>query len=81
MTVENTVRPALRRLVCPDCQCESLKIKKLEGWERVIVFLSDRRKYGCKECGLWFRARDRRKFPRAEESSAVSGWAAGLPIQ
>jgi rubredoxin len=79
MNPQPAIRPAQRRLVCPDCQSESLKIKHLKGWERVMVFLSDRRKYGCKACGLWFRAKDRRRFPRPDES-VQSAWAAGLPF-
>ncbi len=78
MIPETVSRPALMRLTCPDCHSESLTIKRLRGWELVMVFLSDRRKYGCKACGLWFRARDRRRTPRPE-GSPQSAWAAGLP--
>jgi hypothetical protein len=74
---QNTPQPAQRRLVCPDCYSESLKIKRLKGWERLMVFLSDRRKYGCNDCGLWFRAADRRRIPR-EEDVLHSPWAASI---
>jgi uncharacterized protein YbaR (Trm112 family) len=77
MMPDNVPRPALCRLVCPDCHSESLKIKHLKGWERVMVLLSDKRKYFCKECGLGFRARDRRRIPRAE-NALDSPWAAAI---
>lgn len=78
MIPENVSRQAQSPLVCADCHSESLKIKHLKGWERLMVFLSDRRKYGCNDCGLWFRAKDRRRYPR-EENALESAWAAGLP--
>lgn len=77
MIAEIAPRLAQRRLVCPDCQSGSLKIRRLKGWERVMVFLSDRRKYGCNDCGLWFRARDRRSVPR-EADALESPWAASV---
>ena len=80
MIPENPLWPARRRLVCPDCHSESLRIKPLAGWERLIVLLCDLRKYGCNECGLWFRAKDRRRYPR-EECSSLSPWSIGLPVQ
>ena len=44
-----------------------------------MVFLTDRRKYGCKDCDLWFRTKDRRRYPREEEGILFdSAWAAGL---
>jgi len=43
-----------------------------------MVFLTDRRKYGCKDCDLWFRSRDRRRYPREEGALLDSGWAVGL---
>jgi hypothetical protein len=43
----------------------------------MMVFLSDRRKYGCNDCGLWFRATDRRRIPR-EEDILHSPWAASI---
>ena len=42
-----------------------------------MVFLSDRRKYGCNDCGLWFRATDRRRIPR-EQEALDSPWAASI---
>ena len=64
-------------LVCPDCHSESLKIKPLQGWERLIVFLSDLRKYGCNNCGLWYRARERRSI-QGDGNALGSPWAATL---
>ena len=40
-----------------------------------MVFVSDQRKYGCIDCGLRFRARDRRRIPR-EEDARYSPWSA-----
>jgi hypothetical protein len=80
MIPENPLWPARRRLVCPECRSESLRIKPLTGWERLIVFLTDLRKYGCNDCGVWFRAKDRRRYPR-EENAFVSPWAVGMPVQ
>src|ERR1019366_1909179 len=75
---ENASRPAECRLVCPDCHSESLNIKRLRGWERLMVFLTDRRKYRCKDCNLGFRAQDRRRYPRDEGALLQSAWAAHL---
>jgi len=77
ITTESPSWPARRRLLCPDCDSESLKVKPLKGWELLIVLLCDLRNYGCNDCGIWFRAKDRRRYPR-EENPLQSPWAAGL---
>jgi hypothetical protein len=42
-----------------------------------MVLLSDQRRYGCNDCGHWFRAKDRRRYPRAEDA-LHSSWVAGM---
>jgi hypothetical protein len=42
-------------------------IKKLEGVERFVVYITAKRKYRCRDCNHIFRAPDRRRKPREEE--------------
>jgi hypothetical protein len=50
--------------MCPQCRSERLKIKRMGGSERFVVFFTGQRKYRCQECGLGFRAPDRRAVSR-----------------
>jgi transposase-like protein len=63
--------------MCPRCFSQALKIKKRKGWERMMVFLTEKRKYYCIDCGKTFRAVDRRKTPR-EGDAIESARAIGL---
>lgn len=49
---------------CPQCRSSRLKIRQLEGLERIIVFVTKLRKYRCRDCDFSFRAPDRRQLPR-----------------
>ncbi len=63
--------------MCPRCYSQNLKIKMAKGWERIMVFLTDQRRYRCLECGKAFRAVDRRRTPR-EGAAIESARAIGL---
>jgi transposase-like protein len=52
--------------MCPRCRSNRLKIKQPSGLERLLMFLSGKRKYRCRDCDHSFRMPDRRRFPRAE---------------
>jgi len=53
--------------MCPRCRSDFLMIKKLEGVERFVVYITAKRKYRCRDCNHIFRAPDRRRKPREEE--------------
>jgi hypothetical protein len=63
--------------MCPQCCSSALKIASMKGWERLMVFLTDKRLYHCKNCTSEFRAFDRRQTPR-EGDAIASARAAGL---
>jgi hypothetical protein len=50
--------------MCPMCRMDHLKIRKSEGIERLLVFLTGKRKFLCCNCTHIFRAADRRTRPR-----------------
>jgi transposase-like protein len=50
--------------MCPICRSSSLSIRKLEGFERLMVIFTGKRKYICRDCEHKFRAVDRRRVPR-----------------
>jgi hypothetical protein len=50
--------------MCPKCGSDHLRIRNLEGWERLMVWFTGLRKYRCRECDWKFRAADRRREPR-----------------
>jgi tRNA(Ile2) C34 agmatinyltransferase TiaS len=50
--------------MCPMCDSCSLFIKHRKGLECLLIFLTGKRKYHCKQCGTFFRAIDRRRIPR-----------------
>jgi DNA-directed RNA polymerase subunit RPC12/RpoP len=53
--------------MCPKCSSIYLKIRKQTGVERMLVFLTGKRKYLCADCGNAFRALDRRRNSRADQ--------------
>jgi hypothetical protein len=50
--------------MCPKCRSVKLKIKPAKGCERILVLFTGKRKFLCVDCGLDFRAPDRRRVPR-----------------
>jgi hypothetical protein len=58
---------AFSRNFCPNCRSENLLIKGINGPERLMILLTGKRKYRCKDCGLGFRMPDRRRSARAED--------------
>lgn len=58
--------------MCPHCRSDYLKIKKCEGMERVLVFLTGKRKYRCMGCTHVFREFDRRRSRRAPAAMAAN---------
>jgi len=59
-------------LCCPKCYCDQLLIRRRRGFERIMIYLTAKRKYVCMSCGDVFRAADRRRFPRQKEQAALS---------
>ena len=65
--------------MCPHCSSQNLAIKLMKGFERLMIFLTDKRKYQCRECGHKFRMADRRQRERGGEGAAIpSARAIGL---
>jgi hypothetical protein len=62
--------------MCPKCRSSFLAIRKLQGFERLMVMLTGKRKYFCRDCDHKFRAPDRRRVPREQTSSAGAARAA-----
>jgi hypothetical protein len=55
-------------LGCPKCYCNELLIRRRKGIEKVMIYLTGKRKYICMSCGDVFRAADRRRRPRVDEA-------------
>ncbi|HEX4136606.1 MAG TPA: hypothetical protein VHY84_18490 [Bryobacteraceae bacterium] len=49
---------------CPQCKSADLDIRHATDIERVMVFLTQKRKFRCRDCKRVFRAPDRRFQPR-----------------
>ena len=62
-------------LVCPHCGSNYLTIKRRAGFELLMMYFTNRRKYLCMGCGHGFRASDRRKVPRAAIGKKKKGGA------
>jgi len=60
--------PGFSRDCCPTCRSENLLIKALIPSERLMIFLTGKRKYRCKDCGMGFRMPDRRRLAREREA-------------
>jgi hypothetical protein len=53
--------------MCPSCGWTTLKIKRREGIERILILFTGKRKYLCVACYKEFRMPDRRRSPRERE--------------
>lgn len=53
-------------MCCPRCGSGHLRIRLRTGFERLVVFLTNKRKYRCEICEHIFRMPDRRTTPRVE---------------
>lgn len=62
--------------MCPRCRFDRLKIRKSEGIERLLVFITRKRKFFCCNCTHVFRMPDRRKRPRRLDGAIASRRAA-----
>ncbi len=58
-------------LNCAKCLCDHLLIRRRKGLERLMVYLTGKRKYICVSCGNVFRAADRRRLPRVDEATVL----------
>jgi hypothetical protein len=56
---------------CPKCCSNHLDIRQPTGFEPVMIFLTNKRKFRCRECLREFRAPDRRR-KRREMSEAYT---------
>lgn len=50
--------------MCPKCGSSFLLIKHKTMYERFLIAMTGKRKYCCQDCGIYFRAPDRRRLPR-----------------
>ena len=48
---------------CPRCDSSDLFLKQSRGLERIIVFLTSKRRYRCAACGQHFRGPDDKVVP------------------
>ena len=60
-------------MCCPDCESERFAIRNLNGFEILMFWMTNKRKYLCMSCGLTLRATDRRKTPREVPSAFDNG--------
>ncbi len=49
---------------CPKCASRRLDIRQPTGFEPLMIFLTQKRKFRCRECEREFRAMDRRRISR-----------------
>ena len=56
-------------LKCPKCYCDQLLIRRRKGFEKVMIWLTGKRKYVCMSCGEVFRSLDRRRSPRPDDAA------------
>jgi transposase-like protein len=63
--------------MCPQCKSANLDIATMKGVERLLIFLTDKRKYRCRDCQCGFRAPDRRRT-RREGDAIAAARAAGI---
>lgn len=59
-------------MCCPKCYNDHLLIRRNNGLERIMVLLTSKRKYVCMTCAHVFRAPDRRRISREEDSPVLS---------
>jgi hypothetical protein len=60
-------------MCCPKCFTEHLLIRRRNGFERVMIYLTSKRKYVCMSCAHAFRAPDRRRVAREQDETVLSG--------
>lgn len=58
-------------MCCPKCYNDHLLIRRNNGFERVMIFLTSKRKYVCMSCAHAFRAPDRRRVPREQDAAIL----------
>jgi hypothetical protein len=54
-------------MCCPKCFNDHLLIRRRNGMERVMIYLTSKRKYVCMSCAHAFRAPDRRRLSREQD--------------
>lgn len=59
-------------MCCPKCYNDHLLIRRKNGLERVMIFLTSKRKYVCMSCAHVFRAPDRRRMAREKDEAILS---------
>jgi hypothetical protein len=59
-------------MCCPKCFNDHLLIRRRNGLERVMMYLTSKRKYVCMSCAHAFRAPDRRLVPREQDETLLS---------
>ncbi|HVV45293.1 MAG TPA: hypothetical protein VHC72_08795 [Bryobacteraceae bacterium] len=67
--------------MCPICRSDHLRIRKSEGFERILIFFTGKRKYFCCDCEHFFRVPDRRRSPRDFGDAIVPDRAATTASQ
>ena len=63
---------------CPKCYSKRLDIRQPTGLEPVAIFLTNKRKFRCRECDCTFRAPDRRQLAREQRETFAGARVAGL---
>jgi hypothetical protein len=58
-------------MCCPKCFADHLLIRRSSGWERVMIYLTNKRKYVCVSCVHVFRAPDRRRVSRERDEALL----------
>lgn len=66
-------------MCCPKCYNDHLLIRRRNGWERLMIRLTAKRKYVCMSCAHAFRAPDRRRLPRPGRDEALFTGAQKIP--
>ena len=59
--------------MCPKCSSSFLLIKHKTWAERFLIAMTGQRKYCCQDCGIYFRAPDRRRASREDLATGASG--------
>jgi hypothetical protein len=65
-------------MCCPKCYNDHLLIRRRDGFEWVMIYLTEKRKYVCMSCAHVFRAPDRRSVAR-EQDELLLGRAHKIP--
>ena len=63
--------------MCPKCRSSFLLIKHRTLLERFMIGMTGQRKYCCQDCGIYFRAQDRRKISRGAPQGDVAAVLSG----